>query len=101
MDRVGRRGVAAAGTGAPRLSTHPRAACPAGPDAVSDSTDRGAGGAGEFQPISGRPPSGVLRAWRGWGPASPVAVHGYAGSPAVARNRADRRHASGSSFLVA
>ena len=71
------------------------------PDAVSDSADRGAGGAGEFQPVSGRPPSGVLRAWRGWGPASPAAVHGYAGSSAVARNRAARRHARGSSFLVA
>ena len=33
--------------------------------AVSDSADRGAGGAGELQPVSGRPPSGVLRAWRG------------------------------------
>ena len=101
MDRVDHRGVAAAGAGAPRLSTRPRAACPVRPDAVSDSADRGAGGAGEFQPVSGRPPSGVLWAWHGWRPASPAAVHGYAGRSAVARNRAACRHGRGSSFLVA
>ena len=98
VDWLGRGRVAAGDPGAPRVSARPRAPSGARLDSLPGGADRRIRGTGQFQRLSRWPSSRVRRSRVGRDRPPLDPDHGFTGSPAAARFRAQRRHAS--SFLV-